>query len=175
MTNVKNEKFHAKIIKISYFELQKSCIPQKKSENMYNKGSARKSNISCKKIYFLQFFSIFATYLRTPRIFNAQFSESSEKKIPKMILLQPSKYQKEQSHEFWSAQPQPCGNGRRIYVAVGTKCPTPSGIGLKLLLPLKASSQSKIQIFSRWHGTFGFWYDCNGCSFEWTPIFFRSS
>ena len=103
MTNVKNEKFHAKIIKITYFELQKSYIPQKKSENMYNKGSARKSKISCKKLYFFQFFSIFATYLRTPKIFNAQFSESSEKKIPKMILLQPFKYQKEQSHEFWSA------------------------------------------------------------------------
>ena len=101
MTNVKNEKFHAKIIKISNFELQSQ--PQKKSEIMYNKGSARKSKISCKKLYFLQLFSIFATYLRTPRIFNAQFSESSEKKIPKMILLQPFKYQKEQSHEFWSA------------------------------------------------------------------------
>ena len=115
----------------SNFELQKSYQPQKKSENMYNKVSARKSKISCKKLYFFQFFSIFATYLRTPKIFNAQFSESSEKKIPKMILLQPFKYQKEQSHEFWSAQPQPCGNGRRIYVVLGTKCPTPSGIGLK--------------------------------------------
>ena len=83
MTNVKNEKFHAKIIKIAYFELQKSYIPQKKSENMYNKGSARKSKISCKKLYFFQFFSIFATYLRTPKIFNAQFSESSEKKNSK--------------------------------------------------------------------------------------------
>ena len=103
MTKVKNENFHAKTIKISNFELQKSFLPQKKTENMYNKGSARKSKISCKKLYFFQFFSIFATYLRTPRIFNAQFSESSEKKIPKMILLEPFKYQKEQSHEFWCA------------------------------------------------------------------------
>ena len=83
MKNVKNEKCHAKIIKISNFELQKSYIPQKKSENMYNKGSARKSKISCKKLYFFQFFSIFATYLRTPKTFNAQFSKSYKKKFQK--------------------------------------------------------------------------------------------
>ena len=76
-----------KLSKNFNFELQKSYVPQKKSENMYNKGSARKSKISCKKIYFFQFFSIFATYLRTPRIFNAQFSESSEKN-PKTIILE---------------------------------------------------------------------------------------
>ena len=81
--------FMLKLSKNFNFELQKSYVPQKKSENMYNKGSARKSKISCKKLYFFQFFSIFATYLRTPRIFNAQFSESSEKKIPKIILLEP--------------------------------------------------------------------------------------
>ena len=94
------------------------------------KVQQEKVRFPAKNYAFFQFFSIFATYLRTPKIFNAQFSESSEKKIPKMILLQPFKYQKEQSHEFWSAQPQPCGNGRRIYVVLGTKCPTPSGIGL---------------------------------------------
>ena len=92
-----------KLSKNFNFKLQKSYVPQKKSENIYNKVSARKTKISCKKKYFFQFFSIFATYLRTPRIFNAQFSESSEKKIPKMILLEPFKYQKEQSHEFWCA------------------------------------------------------------------------
>ena len=35
--------------KISNFELQKCYIPQKKSENMYNKDLARKIKISCKK------------------------------------------------------------------------------------------------------------------------------
>ena len=45
MTNVKNEKFHAKIIKIAYFELQKSYIPQKKAEDVYQTDSARKNMI----------------------------------------------------------------------------------------------------------------------------------
>ena len=95
------------------------------------KFQQEKVRFPAKNYIFFQFFSIFATYLKTPKIFNAQFSESSEKKIPKKILLQPFKYQKKQRHEFWSAQPQPCGNGRRIYVVFGTKCPTPSGIGLR--------------------------------------------
>ncbi len=42
---------------ISNFELHKCYIPQKKAENMYNKDSARKSKISCKKVDFLKFFT----------------------------------------------------------------------------------------------------------------------
>ena len=57
MTKVKNEIFEAKKIEISNFELQKCYVPQKKAENMYNKGSARKSKISWKKLDF--FNSIF--------------------------------------------------------------------------------------------------------------------
>ena len=49
--------FKRKKVKISNFGLQKCYIPQKKAENIYNKDSARKSKISCKKNRF--FFSIF--------------------------------------------------------------------------------------------------------------------
>ena len=41
--------FNPKKVEISNFELQKCYIPQKKAENIYNKDSARKSKISCKK------------------------------------------------------------------------------------------------------------------------------
>ena len=96
-----------KLSKNFNFELQKSYVPQKKSENMYNKGSARKSKISCKKIYFLQFFSIFATYLRTPRIFNAQFSESSEKKFQKSFFWNLSNIKRNKVMNFGVSSPNP--------------------------------------------------------------------
>ena len=41
--------FKPKMVEISNFELQKCYISQKKAENIYNKDSARKSRISCKK------------------------------------------------------------------------------------------------------------------------------
>ena len=57
MTNVKNEKFHAKIIKIAYFELQKSYIPQKKSENIcIIKVQQEKVRFPARKYIFYNFF-----------------------------------------------------------------------------------------------------------------------
>ena len=55
--------FKPKKVEISNFELQKCYISQKKAENIYNKVSARKSKISCKKI---DFFSIFCLMLEDP-------------------------------------------------------------------------------------------------------------
>ena len=51
--------FDPKKFKISNFELQKCYIPQKKAQNMYNKDSARKSNISSKKNIFFSIFQFF--------------------------------------------------------------------------------------------------------------------
>ena len=52
--------FKRKKVKISNFGLQKCYIPQKKAENIYNKDSARKSKISCKKNNFFSIFQFFA-------------------------------------------------------------------------------------------------------------------
>ena len=52
--------FKRKKVKISNFGLQKCYIPQKKAENIYNKDSARKSKISCKKSNFFSIFRFFA-------------------------------------------------------------------------------------------------------------------
>ena len=52
--------FKRKKVKISNFGLQKCYISQKKAENIYNKDSARKSKISCKKIDFFSIFWFFA-------------------------------------------------------------------------------------------------------------------
>ena len=56
----KMEFFKPKKVKILNFELQKCYIPQKKAENIYNKDSARKIKISCKKIDFFSIFRFFA-------------------------------------------------------------------------------------------------------------------
>ena len=52
--------FKRKKVEISNFGLQKCYIPQKKAENIYNKDSARKSKISCKKSNFFTIFWFFA-------------------------------------------------------------------------------------------------------------------
>ena len=52
--------FKRKKVKISNFGLQKCYIPQKKAENIYNKDSTRKSNISYKKK--IRIFSIFSFF-----------------------------------------------------------------------------------------------------------------
>ena len=55
---VKTETFQVKNIKTSNFELQKSYIPQKKAENMYNIDSGRKNENLCKKmIFFVNIFN----------------------------------------------------------------------------------------------------------------------
>ena len=45
--------------KISNFEIDNFYIPQKKANNMYNKDSTKKSNISHKKRDFFSIFSFF--------------------------------------------------------------------------------------------------------------------
>ena len=49
MTKVKIDIFQAKKHQNFNFELQKSYIPQKKAENMYNMDLARKNENLCKK------------------------------------------------------------------------------------------------------------------------------
>ena len=63
--------FKRKKVKISNFGLQKCYIPQKKAENIYNKDSARKSKISCKKNFFFRFFSFLPNARGPPKIFDA--------------------------------------------------------------------------------------------------------
>ena len=75
-----------KKVKISNFELQKCYIPQKKAQNMYNKDSARKSNISSKKKFFFQFFDFSPNARGPPKIFDVQFSGSFKKQIQKWLL-----------------------------------------------------------------------------------------
>ena len=85
MTNVKNEKFHAKIIKISNFELQKSYIPQKKAENFYNTVSPRKNKKIAKKVIYCYFF-YFSRHARgPPKILDVQFFENFKKKFQKWL------------------------------------------------------------------------------------------
>ena len=75
-----------KKVKISNFELQKCYIPQKKAQNMYNKDSARKSNISSKKKFFFQFFDFSPNARGPPKIFDVQFSGNFKKQIQKWLL-----------------------------------------------------------------------------------------
>ena len=58
MTIVKIDIFQAKKHQNFNFELQKSYIPQKKAENMYNIDSGRKNENLCKKmIFFVNIFN----------------------------------------------------------------------------------------------------------------------
>ena len=79
--------FKSKSIKISNFELQKSFIPQKKANNMYNKDSAIKMRIFAKKDFFQFFLSIFFTYSRTPKNFDVQSFKNFEKEVSKIAFL----------------------------------------------------------------------------------------
>ena len=72
--------FKRKKVKISNFGLQKCYIPQKKAENIYNKDSARKSKISCKKSNFFMIFRFLPNAQGPPKIFDAQFSDTFKKK-----------------------------------------------------------------------------------------------
>ena len=94
--------FKRKNVEISNFWLQKCYTPQKKAENIYNKDSARKSKIYCKKSIFFRFFDFLPNARGPPKIFDSQFSYTF-KKNPKMAYLAPVWYQKEQSPEFWVA------------------------------------------------------------------------
>ena len=71
--------FKRKKVKISNFGLQKCYIPQKKAENIYNKDSARKSKISCKKNIFFRFFDFLPNARGPLKIFDAQFSDTFRK------------------------------------------------------------------------------------------------
>ena len=73
------EFFKPKKVEISKFELQKCYISQKKAENIYNKDSARKSKISCKKIDFFRFFDFLPNARGPLKIFDAQFSDTFRK------------------------------------------------------------------------------------------------
>ena len=75
MTIVKIDIFQAKKHQNFNFELQKSYIPQKKAENIYNTDSARKSKIFAKYLIF----SDFQDMLEYP-------------KNPKTALVGPIKY-----------------------------------------------------------------------------------
>ena len=75
-----------KKVKISNFELQKCYIPQKKAENMYNKDSPRKSNISCKKLFFFRFFDFSPSAWGPPKNFDVQFPEIFKKNFQKWLL-----------------------------------------------------------------------------------------
>ena len=108
--------FKRKKVKISNFGLQKCYIPQKKAENIYNKDSARKSKISCKKSNFFFDFGNFCLMLEDPRKFLTLNFPQLSKQILKMACLASVWYQKEQSHEFWWTSPYPCGNARLFAV-----------------------------------------------------------
>ena len=95
--------FWAWFFKPKIIKLQKSYIPQKEAENMYNKDSARKIRFCAgKKLDFFQFFDFsrnaqgFLKFL----MFNCP---KLLKKNPKMASPEPVRYWKEQSHEFWWA------------------------------------------------------------------------
>ena len=75
--------FKRKKVEISNFGLQKCYIPQKKAENIYNKDSARKSKISCKKNIFFFDFSVFCLMLEDPRKFLTPNFPTFSKKISK--------------------------------------------------------------------------------------------
>ena len=69
---VKIDIFQAKKHQNFNFELQKSYIPQKKAENMYNMDSARKNENLCKKmIFFVNIFN-FLEMLDDPQKFRIQ-------------------------------------------------------------------------------------------------------
>ena len=88
--------FKRKKLEISNFGLQKCYIPQKKAENIYNKDSARKSKISCKKSIFFFDFSIFCLMLEDPRkFFTLNFPTLSKKnRVNKSYFLTTSKDQR---------------------------------------------------------------------------------
>ena len=72
MTRVKIDIFQAKKHQNFNFELQKSYIPQKKAENIYNMDSARKNENLCKKmIFFVNIFN-FLEMLDDPQKFRIQ-------------------------------------------------------------------------------------------------------
>ena len=72
MTIVKIVIFQAKKHQNFNFELQKSYIPQKKAENIYNMDSARKNENLCKKmIFFVNIFN-FLEMLDDPQNFRIQ-------------------------------------------------------------------------------------------------------
>ena len=72
MTIVKIDIFQAKKHQNFNFELQKSHIPQKKAENMYNMDSARKKeNLYKKMIFFVNIFN-FLEMLNDPQKFRIQ-------------------------------------------------------------------------------------------------------
>ena len=83
------EFFKPKKVEISKFELQKCYISQKKAENIYNKDSARKSRISCKKIDFFSIFQFFCLMLEDPLKFLLLNFPTLSKKISKMACLAP--------------------------------------------------------------------------------------
>ena len=64
---------------IPNFELKNCYIPQKKAQNIYNKDSTRRSNISPKKLKKFQFF-YFSPKAQGPlKIFEIQYSEIFKK------------------------------------------------------------------------------------------------
>ena len=77
--------FKQKKIEISNFELQERYIPQKKSKNMYNSDSARKSVNFCKKKYFFFNFSDFRDMLEHPLKFSMFIFLKVSKKIQKWL------------------------------------------------------------------------------------------
>ena len=87
MTMVKNDIFQAKKHQNFNFELQKSYIPQKKAENMYNMDSARKNENLCKKmIFFVNIFN-FLEMLNDPQNLEFKFFKNFAKEISKMAFL----------------------------------------------------------------------------------------
>ena len=79
--------FKPKNIKSSYFEFQKSYVPQRKLKTHEIRIQQEKIRITAKNKKNLNFFSIFLTCSRTPKKFSFPFSKNFEKYISKMALL----------------------------------------------------------------------------------------
>ena len=99
----------AKKVKISKFELQKCYVPQKKAENMYNKDSARKSKISCKKFDFFRFFNFFPKARGPLKIFDVQFPKIFKNKLQKWLLGDLSGMERNKVRKFCEPSPSPSG------------------------------------------------------------------
>ncbi len=84
-------------------------IPQKKAENMYNKDSARKSNISSKKIFFFQFFNFLPKARGPLKIFDAQFPKIFKNKLQKWLLRDLSGMERNKVRKFCEPSPSPPG------------------------------------------------------------------
>ena len=119
-----------KKVKISNFGLQKCYIPQKKAENMYNKDSARKSNISCKKYFFFRFFNFLPKARGPLKIFDVQFPKIFKNKLQKWLLGDLSGMERNKVRKF--CEPSPSSLGTAVgFMVIWVKLTQPAQNSVK--------------------------------------------